>query len=238
MNTTSRAARLQQKHIKRIQAECDSYTFFNVLTDDVLFNRLEELLPEHRERRFPPTETLFMFLTQVMSSDRSCQNIVNKRAIKHTLTGVSGFSVSTGGYCRARQRLPCELVSSLACQLGDLIDHKTTDSWLWKGRKVKIVDGTTVTMPDTITNQKAFPQQRGQKTGLGFPICRIVGITSLSSGALLNAAVGRFKGKGGDEQTLLRSMQDSFTAGDLVLADAFFPTYFLLPKCSKEKLTF
>ena len=115
MNTTSRAARLQQKHIKRIQAECDSYTFFNVLTDDVLFNRLEELLPEHRERRFPPTETLSMFLTQVMSSDRSCQNIVNKRAIKHTLTGVSGFSVSTGGYCRARQRLPCELVSSLAC---------------------------------------------------------------------------------------------------------------------------
>ena len=236
MNTTSRAARLQQKHIKRIQAECDSYTFFNVLTDDVLFNRLEELLPEHRERRFPPTETLSMFLTQVMSSDRSCQNIVNKRAIKHTLTGVSGFSVSTGGYCRARQRLPCELVSSLACQLGDLIDHKTTDSWLWKGRKVKIVDGTTVTMPDTITNQKAFPQQRGQKTGLGFPICRIVGITSLSSGALLNAAVGRFKGKGGDEQTLLRSMQDSFTAGDLVLADAFFPTYFFIAEMQQRKV--
>jgi len=83
-------------------------------------------------------------------------------------------------------------------------------------------------MPDTASNQAKYPQPKGQKAGLGFPICRLVGITCLSSGALLNAAVGHFKGKGGDEQTLLRSLQDSFMPGDLLLGDAYFPTYFFI----------
>jgi hypothetical protein len=92
---------------------------------------------------------------------------------------------------------------------------------------VRIIDGTTVTMPDTPDNQAVFPQQKGQQAGLGFPICRVVGITCYSSGALLDAAIGRFNGKGGDEQTLLRSMQSTFQASDIVLGDAFFATYFL-----------
>jgi len=83
-------------------------------------------------------------------------------------------------------------------------------------------------MPDTVANQGVYPQQRGQQPGLGFPICHIVGITCLSSGALLNAAVGRFNGKGGVEQTLLRTIQDTFQAGDVVLGDAFFSTYFFI----------
>lgn len=83
-------------------------------------------------------------------------------------------------------------------------------------------------MPDTEDNQTAFPQQKGQQAGLGFPICRIVGITCFSSGALLNAAIGRFNGKGGDEQTLLRSIEDTFHTGDVVLGDAFFATYFFI----------
>lgn len=100
--------------------------------------------------------------------------------------------------------------------------------WRWQNRRVRIVDGMTVTMPDTPANQAAFPQQRGQKPGLGFPICRIAGITCLSSGALLNAATGRFSGKGGDEQTLLRAIQDTIERGDVVLGDAFFATYFFI----------
>jgi len=67
------------------------------------------------------------------------------------------------------------------------------------------VDGTTVTMPDTEINQRTYPQQGAQKPGLGFPICRIVGITCLSSGAVLDAAIRKFQGKGGCEQTLLRT---------------------------------
>ena len=169
-----------------------------------------------------------MFLAQAMSADRSCQYSVNQAAIQRLAGGLSAGSTSTGGYCRARQRLPLEMVSSLTRYLGELIDQKVPDQWRWQGRQVRIIDGTTMTMPDTAANQATFPQQRGQQPGLGFPICRMVGITCLSSGALINSAMGRFNGKGGDEQTLLRTIQDTFQPGDIVLGDAFFATYFFI----------
>jgi hypothetical protein len=89
------------------------------------------------------------------------------------------------------------------------------------------VDGTTVALPDTPANQAAYPQPRSQQPGLGFPLCRLVGLICLGSGAVLNAAIGRTKGKGGDEQTLLRSILGSLKRGDLLLGDAFYATYFL-----------
>ena len=78
-----------------------------------------------------------------------------------------------------------DMVSTLAHQTGKFIDQQVPDAWRWRRRSVRIIDGTTVTLPDTAENQAVFPQQRSQKPGLGFPICRIVGITCLSSGAVL-----------------------------------------------------
>lgn len=229
MHATRSAVRQQHKRIDTYRANCDSYSFFNLLTSDRLLDNVEALLPAvHRERLYPPTETLSMFLSQAMSADRSCQHIVNQATLQRLAGGLTTGSTCTGGYCLARKRLPLEMVSNLTQHLGALMDEHMPDAWRWHGRRVRIVDGTTVTMPDTPENQAAFPQQRGQQPGLGFPICRIVGITCLASGALLNAAIGRFQGKGGDEQTLLRSIQDTFQTGDIVLADAFFATYFFI----------
>jgi len=98
------------------------------------------------------------------------------------------------------------------------------------------VDGTTVTLPDTQANQATYPQQSGQKSGLGFPICRIVGVTCLSSGAVLNAAVGNFKGNGSGEQALLRTLLDIFEPGDVMLGDAFYGTYFLLAELQSRNV--
>lgn len=79
---------------------------------------------------------------------------------------------------------------------GKLIAEQAPMAWRWHGRRVRLVDDTTVTLPDTENNQAVYPQQNSQKTSLGFPICRIVGVTCLASGALLNAAMGGYKGKG------------------------------------------
>lgn len=228
MYPTLSTVRTQQKLLQSRRRNSDCYRVFNLLTSDTLLDKVEEQLPDHRERLFPPTETLAMFITQALSADRSCQNIVNQAAVKRLIGGLTPCSTYTGGYCQARQRIPLDMVTELTRYLGTIIDDKVPDDWRWKGRKVKIADGTTVTMPDTSSNQAEYPQQAGQQAGLGFPICRIVGITCLSSGALLNAAIGHFKGKGADEQTLLRSMQDSFQPGDMVLGDAYFPTYFFM----------
>jgi len=220
--------KFQQNRIQSNIQNSSTHSFFNLLTCDALLNKVESQLPEHRERLYPPTETLSMFLAQAMSSDRSCQNIVNQTAVQKVAIGLPPSSTFTGGYCKARKRLPKELISQVTCEVGHLIDQHIPMNWRWKKRRVRLIDGTTVTMPDTPENQATFPQQGAQKPGLGFPISRLVGVTCLASGALLNVAIGRFNGKGSDEQTLLRSIQDTFEADDIVMGDAFFATYFFI----------
>lgn len=119
-------------------------------------------------------------------------------------------------------------MSTLARHTGQAIADDAKTAWRWEGRPVRLVDGTTVAMPDTVANQAAYPQPRSQQSGLGFPLCRLAALICLSSGAVLNAAISRYQGKGADEQTLLRSMLDRLNAGDILLGDALFATYFLL----------
>ena len=227
---------LMQQQITKSSMKSNSESFFNLLTNDELFDKLEELLPEYRERTFPPTETLSMFLAQVVSSDSSCQKAVNDSAFQRLITGYKSISLATGGYCKARARIPLELISTLTKHCSKLIENQVPDKWLFKGRHVKIIDGTTITMPDTKANQEVYPQTAGQKVGLGFPVSRVVGITSLSSGALLDASIGPCKGKGSSEQGLLRNMYDSFTSGDIVLGDAYYGTYYLLAELLERKV--
>ena len=226
MNTNPKTASLQYR-LKNHIGQLDTFSFFNLLTSPQLFSTVEQLLPEYRERKYPPTETLSMFLSQAMSADRSCQNAVNTMAVQRLINGLSPHSMHTGSYCKARQRLPVGMISELVRCTGQLIDEQLPMDWRWQGRPVRLIDGTTVTMPDTPENQAAYPQQSNQQAGLGFPICRIVGIVCLASGSVMNAAIGPYKGKGADEQTLLRGMLNTFEAGDIVVGDAYYSAYFL-----------
>jgi len=59
-----------------------------------------------------------------------------------------------------------------------------------------LLDGTTLSMPDTLANQIRWPQPATQPPGLGFPQCRMVGLISSGSGALCDAAIAPCEGKG------------------------------------------
>ena len=222
------ARQQQQRRVSKHARNSDAYAFFNLLTGPELFDQVEALLPQHRERLFAPTETLSMFLAQALSADGACQKAVNEAAVKRLAGDLPLCSTHTGAYCRARQRLPVQMVRTLARYTGRWVTARTPAPWRWRGRRVRLVDGTTVVMPDTPANQALYPQPRSQKPGLGFPLCWLVGIVCLGSGALLNAAIGRYRGKGGDEHSLLRSILDTLERGDLLLGDALYATYFLL----------
>ncbi|HET9679931.1 MAG TPA: IS4 family transposase [Gammaproteobacteria bacterium] len=228
MHTISKSRTIQQKILHQRVKTTDSHQFFNLLTAPDLLDAVEQALPDHRERLFPPTEALSMFLAQALSQDSSCQKVVNDAALKRVSGGLPVCSTRTGAYCKARQRLPQQMVSALVQQTGRLAAERVSKAWQWQNRPVRLIDGTTITMPDTAANQSAFPQQSTQQPGLGFPIGRIVGITCLSSGVVLNAAMGRYSGKGGSEQALLRGLLETFSAGDIALGDSYYCTYFLI----------
>src|SRR5258708_5726170 len=104
------------------------------------------------------------------------------------------------------------MVRTLARYTGRWITAQAPQSWCWRGRPVRLVDGTTVVLPDTPANQAQYPQSRSQKPGLGFPLCRLVGVVCLGSGAVLDVAMGPFRGKGGDERSLLRALLDTLVS--------------------------
>jgi hypothetical protein len=227
MNAKPAAAARQRRVQTRID-NADAYSFFNLLTGPQLLDDVESLLPEHRERLFPPTETLSMFMAQALSADGSCRQAVNDTAVKRMIGGLPRCSSNTAAYCKARARLPQTMISTLTRRTGELVADGACDHWRWRGRRVVLADGTTVTLPDTAENQEAYPQPGSQRRGLGFPQMRMVALLCLASGALLDVAEGPCKGKGSDEQTLLRSLLGNLRAGDVLLGDAYFPTWFLL----------
>ena len=120
----------------------------------------------------------------------------------------AGCSSNTASYCAARQRLSLNWVMELLRRSGRALHEQSIS--LWRGRSVKLIDGTTVSMPDTAANQKEYPQMKEQEKGIGFPIARLVGIISLSCGAVLNIAIGPYEGKGTGEHGLLRRIMDNF----------------------------
>jgi hypothetical protein len=96
----------QQRRILAQAANADAYGFFNLLTGPELLKDVEGLLPEHRERLFPPTETLSIFLAQVLSADGGCRQAVNDTAVKRLVAGMDECSPNTSAFCKARARLP------------------------------------------------------------------------------------------------------------------------------------
>jgi len=178
----------------------------------------------NRNRIYTPEKTLSMFVSQSLNQDSSCQNTVNKLA----LTSVEKTSISTSGYCKARNRLSTLAITNLTKEIATKNEQRVDSRWMFRGRNIYLVDGTTVTMADTISNQKEYPHTKTQKEGLGFPTCRIVAIISLTTGSIIDAKIGTYSGKGTGEQALLRDILHNFKRGDIILADAMFSTYSLL----------
>ena len=218
----------RQTRIARRAKAAQAVEFFNVLTSPELLQTTEALLPEHRERLYPPTVALSMFMRQVLEADGSCQKAVNGWAAQRAADGLCPCSVRTGGYCRARQRLPLQMLSALARETGRLLSQKARSQWLWRGRVVKLVDGTGLSMPDTPENQAVYPQPSTQAPGVGFPLACLVMVICLATGAALDAAVGPHSGKGSGELGLVRALLKGFCPGDVMLADALYCNYWLI----------
>ena len=200
----------RRRNIERRSKSTAAVEFFNVLISAELLQTTEASLPEHRERLYPPTVTRSLFMRQTLEADASCQEAVNGWAAQRTADGLRACSVRTGGYCRARQRLPLEMVSTLARETGRLLSQKARPQWLWRGRAVKLVDGTGLSMPDTPENQAVYPQPSTQAPGVGFPLARLVVMICLATGVALDAAIGLHQGQGSGELSLARRLLDGF----------------------------
>ena len=211
--------RQQVGFLRRQYLQDGDLPFTNVLSEQIVAQALTAIQVFWMDRIYSPLVTLWVFLGQVLSADHSCRAAVARLVAHRISQGQTPCSSETGAYCQARKRMPEEFFSEVARQTGRALEASVDPQWLWKGSRVHIFDGSSVSMPDTLENQRAYPQPDTQKPGLGFPLARIAAVFSLACGAVLDLAICRYAGKGQSELAMLRTLWDMFRPGDVLLAD-------------------
>jgi hypothetical protein len=199
--------------------------FGRLLSRDYVLSVLADDGHRYRNRVFCPLVTLWGWLSQSLSQDKSLNEAVSRILAHRVATGLPAISAASGGYSQSRIRFPGAVMERMAKEIGRKVHDSAADSWKWHGREVFLADGTGFTMPDTEENQLAYPQSRRTRPGLGFPIMRAVAMISLSTGAVIDMHFAKYKGKGTGELSLLRDMMDNLNPGNIVVADRYYPSY-------------
>lgn len=207
--------------------------FSDVLTEEEIedaFDDQDSWFAQDEDDIFTPSLTLWAFLSQVLHKEeqRSCLAAVARIFVLLVALGRKPCAKKNDAYCKARAKLPEVVIERLTTRIADGCEMQVPEQWLWKGRHVKLADGTTVSMPDTPANQEVYPQQASQQEGLGFPVARMVVLMSLATAMLCGIAIGPYSGKQTGELALLRGLVDQLDPGDILLTDRYFCSYFMI----------
>lgn len=208
-------ALLRQKSFKQIGEIFDQFMPCKLL-------KPEQSGTMSRRRIFSKENTFWAFFSQVLDADGGCKEVIRKLQSYASIKGVKVPSSSTASYCTARRKLDKQVLVKIFTHTADRLDTMPT-AGLLNNRRVVVVDGTGVSMPDTPENQEVWPQSSSQKPGCGFPTARICACFSLESGALLSYAIGNKKSH---ELPLFRKQWNMFKRGDIFLGDKGFCSYF------------
>ena len=199
--------------------------FAHLLDHDAIQQAFDDEQVAFRDRLFTPFVTLWVFLSQVLQADQCCRAAVARFCAWRAAQQLPPCSPDPSAYCKARGRLPEGVLKRLTRLTGRRVPAQGLAAWHWNDHPLKVVDGTTASMPDTEANQLEYPQPNSQKPGLGFPIVRMVVLFSLTVGTVLDAALGRYYGKQTGETSLFHTLQHNLETGDILLADRYYCSY-------------
>lgn len=216
----------QVESLQRQFAQAPGLPFAELLPAALIARLLQEQDAVFYDRIYTPLVTLATFLSQCQDADPSQRQAVTRLIAHRVAQQQPACSSHTGAYSKARQRLPEKVLADLTRHTGKRLMTAAPAGWSWHGRHVKVVDGSTASMPDTKANQEGYPQMASQEPGIGFPIVRFLVIFSLAVGTVLDAAFGPYKGKATSELALFRRLHESIDAGDVVLGDRHFCSFF------------
>ena len=71
----------------------------------------------------------------------------------------------TGASCKARAKLSLKALHELSNEVAADLEEEAIETWSWKNRSTKLVDGFTFTMPAELKNEAEFPHPKTQKKG-------------------------------------------------------------------------
>jgi hypothetical protein len=175
-----------------------------------------------RHRLLYPSRTFWLFLGQILAGNISCRQTLQQALAWLCMSSGTIASPNTAAYCKARGRLKLSQIKSIGKQLVKQLSEQCQCAHQWHGHRVLVVDGSSVSMPDTPRNQRRFPQPQRQKDGCGFPVMRIVALFSLTTGVMIDLAHGALTTS---ERSLFRQLWHHLKREDVILADRGFTSF-------------
>jgi hypothetical protein len=223
------------KEVKALESLGELYEVFGDLVPEKMLG-LEPKGVNSRNRMLPPQVTFWAFVWQALNPASSCREVTRKieawwRWMQKDRRGAGLLSASA--YCQARQRLETDTLELILDHTANNLErHVLQEEKGLKQRRVKILDGTCLSAPDTVENQTVWPQSSWQKEGLGFPMIKLVGLFSLSSGAMLEHQLGNLHEH---ESQLFRKLLPRVRKDDIIVADRAFCSYATLATLVRQK---
>lgn len=189
-----------------------------------------------RFRIYDPVTTLFCMIQQSLNQSSYKQIVIDLNILRHR-HGQKSISMNTAAFCKAKKRLPIELIKKIAIETGQNIEDQSAQ-WRWNGREVYNIDGTVFDCEDTQQIKKTYPAILNNGKQLGFPKIRLLGVFSMTTGTFLNGELGTYSGKGCSEVSLLKKILSNFKPKTILVMDRFFTSYFLQSLLIKNKLDY
>lgn len=174
-----------------------------------------------RDRDYTRWRTFWCMLWQSLNPDATGREVVRQLQALFRLENGPEISEKDGAYCRAKTRLPLGEFPKALAATAKAADRQIAPMTQLRGRPLKAIDGSAITLPDTSKNRKAYPPlQCADKPS--FPMMRIVVLFSMLSGAISFLAQGSL---GVSELSLFGSLMSQLAADDILLGDRGFGCY-------------
>ena len=163
--------------------------FGRILKREHVLSVLEAEGHAYRNRVFCPLVTLWAWLSQCLSQDKSLNEAVSRVLVHRVSNSLPACAATSSAYSEARIRFPLAVMERLAKKIGRNVHNSAEDAWHWRGREVFLADGTGLSMPDTAENQLAFLQITSQRLSEKPIVANLM--ESMNLGATVMALHGR-----------------------------------------------
>ncbi len=159
-----------------------------------------------------PIVTIQIFFMQILHGNTACEH----------LSHLAGMPFTAAAYCKARMRLPVDVLCILLRRCVKQLQQSTFDTGRWLGHRVFHVDGSSFSMPDTPTLQACFGQPGQQKPGCGFPTAHWLAMLHAGTGMITKMLAAPLRTH---DMSKTVELHPELQAGDLLVADCGFCSY-------------
>ena len=165
-----------------------------------------------RQRVLRPVVVVRLFVLQVLWGNVSCR----------TVTRLTELVFTAQACCRARAKLPVEVLSYIATMLMHEARQRTQDFGRWQGHRVMHIDGTGLSMADENVLQQTYGQPAGQKRGCGFPLMHVLWLFDAATGLIVDFIADKYRTHDMAHATNLHTLMNEH---DVIVDDCGFASF-------------